>query len=45
MPHRFRTLFHHTQDAVCVTDEDGLILEMNPAAATRFGVASTNCFD
>jgi diguanylate cyclase (GGDEF)-like protein/PAS domain S-box-containing protein len=42
MPHRFRTLFHHTQDAVCVADEDGLILEMNPAAATRFGVASAN---
>ena len=38
MPHRFRTLFQHTQDAVCVADEEGRILEMNPAAAARFGV-------
>jgi diguanylate cyclase (GGDEF)-like protein/PAS domain S-box-containing protein len=42
MPHRFRALFQHTQDAVLVADQDGLILEMNPAAATRFGVASAN---
>jgi diguanylate cyclase (GGDEF)-like protein/PAS domain S-box-containing protein len=37
MPHRFRSLFQHTQDAVCIADPDGRIVEMNPAALARFG--------
>jgi len=40
MPHRFRSLFQHTQDAVCIADPDGRILEMNPAAFVRFGVSA-----
>jgi diguanylate cyclase (GGDEF)-like protein/PAS domain S-box-containing protein len=40
MPHRFHTLFHHTQDAVCVADADGRIVEMNPAAVARFGAGA-----
>jgi diguanylate cyclase (GGDEF)-like protein/PAS domain S-box-containing protein len=39
MPHRFRTLFHHTQDAVCMADGTGRIVQANPAAVARFGVA------
>jgi diguanylate cyclase (GGDEF)-like protein/PAS domain S-box-containing protein len=38
MPHRFRSLFQHTQDAVCIADMDGGIVEMNPAAFVRFGI-------
>ena len=40
MPHRFHTLFEHTQDAVCVADEDGRVVQANPAAVARFGVAT-----
>ena len=39
MPHRFRALFHHTQDAVWMADAEGRIAEANPAAMARFGVA------
>jgi diguanylate cyclase (GGDEF)-like protein/PAS domain S-box-containing protein len=38
MPHRFRTLFQHTGDAVCLADAEGVIMESNPAATTRFGL-------
>jgi diguanylate cyclase (GGDEF)-like protein/PAS domain S-box-containing protein len=37
MPHRFRTLFQHTQDAVFIADAEGVIVEANPAARVRFG--------
>ncbi|HEX2078078.1 MAG TPA: EAL domain-containing protein [Longimicrobium sp.] len=40
MPHRFRTLFQHTGDAVCLADAEGVIVEANPAATTRFGLAA-----
>lgn len=40
MPHRFRALFNHTQDAVWMADEDGRIAEVNPAALARFGLAA-----
>jgi diguanylate cyclase (GGDEF)-like protein/PAS domain S-box-containing protein len=40
MPHRFRALFNHTQDAVWMADEEGRIAEVNPAALARFGVAA-----
>ena len=40
MPHRFRALFNHTQDAVWMADEDGRIAEVNAAALARFGVAA-----
>ncbi|HEX6367625.1 MAG TPA: EAL domain-containing protein [Longimicrobium sp.] len=36
MPHRFRALFNHTQDAVWMADEEGRIVEANPAALARF---------
>ncbi|MBW3571238.1 MAG: EAL domain-containing protein [Gemmatimonadetes bacterium] len=39
MPHRFRALFNHTQDAVWMADEAGRIAEANPAAVARFGAA------
>ena len=38
MPHRFRSLFQHTQDAVCIADMEGGIVEMNPATFVRFGI-------
>jgi diguanylate cyclase (GGDEF)-like protein/PAS domain S-box-containing protein len=40
MPHRFRALFNHTQDAVCITDATGRIAQANPAAVARFGLAA-----
>lgn len=40
MPHPFRALFNHTQDAVWMADEAGRITEANPAALARFGVAA-----
>ncbi|HEX6913046.1 MAG TPA: bifunctional diguanylate cyclase/phosphodiesterase [Longimicrobium sp.] len=40
MPHRFRTLFQHTGDAVCLADAEGVIVEANPAATTRFGLGA-----
>jgi diguanylate cyclase (GGDEF)-like protein/PAS domain S-box-containing protein len=40
MPHRFRALFNHTQDAVWMADVDGRIAEVNPAALARFGLAA-----
>src|SRR5829696_2773448 len=40
MPHEFRALFNHTQDAVWMADEAGRITEANPAALARFGVAA-----
>ncbi|HZG42717.1 MAG TPA: PAS domain-containing protein, partial [Longimicrobium sp.] len=40
MPHRFRTLFQHTADAVCLADADGAIVEVNPAATVRFGLSA-----
>jgi diguanylate cyclase (GGDEF)-like protein/PAS domain S-box-containing protein len=40
MPHRFRTLFQHTKDAVCIADAAGAIVEVNPAAAARLGLAA-----
>jgi diguanylate cyclase (GGDEF)-like protein/PAS domain S-box-containing protein len=40
MPHRFRALFNHTRDAVCIADEAGRIVEANPAAVARLGVAA-----
>ena len=40
MPHRFRALFNHTQDAVWMADEHGRIAEVNPAALARFGLAA-----
>jgi diguanylate cyclase (GGDEF)-like protein/PAS domain S-box-containing protein len=40
MPHQFRALFNHTQDAVWMADEAGRITEANPAALARFGVAA-----
>jgi diguanylate cyclase (GGDEF)-like protein/PAS domain S-box-containing protein len=40
MPHRFRTLFNHTQDAVWMADEDGRIAEVNPAALARYGLGA-----
>jgi diguanylate cyclase (GGDEF)-like protein/PAS domain S-box-containing protein len=40
MPHRFRTLFQHTGDAVCLADAEGVIVEANPAATTRFGLSA-----
>jgi diguanylate cyclase (GGDEF)-like protein/PAS domain S-box-containing protein len=40
MPHRFRTLFHHTTDAVCLADAEGTIVEVNPAATARFALAA-----
>jgi PAS domain-containing protein len=36
MPHRFRALFNHVQDAVWMAGEDGRIAEVNPAALARF---------
>jgi diguanylate cyclase (GGDEF)-like protein len=38
MPHRFRSLFQLTRDAVCIADADGRIVDRNPAALVRFGV-------
>jgi diguanylate cyclase (GGDEF)-like protein len=38
MPHRFRSLFQHTRDAVCIADAEGRIVDRNPAALVRFGV-------
>jgi len=40
MPHRFRTLFQNTADAVCLADSEGTIMEVNPAAAVRFALAA-----
>ncbi|HEU0301223.1 MAG TPA: EAL domain-containing protein [Longimicrobium sp.] len=40
MSHRFRTLFQHTQDAVCIADAEGRVVEANPAAAVRLGTAA-----
>lgn len=40
MPHRFRALFNHTQDAVCIADATGRIAQANPAAVARFGLAA-----
>ncbi len=40
MPHRFRTLFQHTGDAVFLADAEGTIVEANPAADARFGLAA-----
>ena len=40
MPHRFRALFNHTQDAVCMADATGRIAQANPAAVARFGLAA-----
>ena len=40
MPHRFRTLFQHTGDAVCLADAEGVIVEANPAATARFGLGA-----
>jgi diguanylate cyclase (GGDEF)-like protein/PAS domain S-box-containing protein len=40
MPHRFRTLFQNTADAVCLADAEGAIVEVNPAATARFGFAA-----
>jgi diguanylate cyclase (GGDEF)-like protein/PAS domain S-box-containing protein len=40
MPHRFRILFQHTGDAVCLADAEGVIVEANPAATTRFGLVA-----
>ncbi|HEY0019557.1 MAG TPA: GGDEF domain-containing protein [Longimicrobium sp.] len=37
MPQRFQSLFHHTQDAVCMADAEGRIVQANPAAVARFG--------
>jgi PAS domain S-box-containing protein len=40
MPHRFRTLFQYTADAVFLSDGDGVVIEVNPAATARFGLAA-----
>jgi diguanylate cyclase (GGDEF)-like protein/PAS domain S-box-containing protein len=40
MPHRFRALFNHTQDAVWMADEAGRIAEANAAALARFGAVA-----
>lgn len=40
MPHRFRTAFRHTGDALCLADAEGAIVEADPAAPTRFGVGA-----
>ncbi|HEX8244803.1 MAG TPA: EAL domain-containing protein, partial [Longimicrobium sp.] len=40
MPHRFRTLFQHTGDAVFLADAEGVIVEANPAATARFGLVA-----
>ncbi|HEX8395009.1 MAG TPA: bifunctional diguanylate cyclase/phosphodiesterase [Longimicrobium sp.] len=34
------SLFHHTDDAVCLAAADGRIVDANPAAAARFGAGA-----